>query len=101
MTAPPTGGPPEKEEPAPTPGRRPSQHLTNASECSRCVPEWKRRRAASRRLAILDSGRADPWQHDEVPLTDHQIDAWRRTVAHLTAAGFKVIIPAEVLEGLR
>lgn len=101
MTIEPTGGPPEKEEPAPTPGSRPSSHLTNSAESTCCVAALKRRRAASQRLPILDSGRADPWHHDSVPLTAHQVDAWQRTVAHLTAAGFRAIIPAEVLGGLR
>lgn len=96
-----TGGPPECEEPAPTPGSRPSSHLTNNSHCSRSVSERARRRAAAQRLAPMSSGCADPWRYDEVPLTEHQREAWQRTVAHLTAAGFRPIIPASVLEGLQ
>lgn len=99
MTAPQTGGPPETEKPAPARNRLPA-HLTNSAEFSRYVTETRRRRSASRRIAILESGRSDPWHYDEVPLTEHQREAWQRTVAHLTAAGFRPILPADV-EGLR
>ncbi|MEB3034780.1 hypothetical protein [[Mycobacterium] nativiensis] len=97
MPTTPPGGPPECEMPAPAQEPAPATNTTSCSELS----AKKRRRAASRRLAILDSGRADPWHYDELPITEHQADAWQRTVAHLTAAGFRPIIPAEVLEGLR
>jgi len=34
-------------------------------------------------------------------MTDHQRECWQRTVAHLTAAGFRAIIPTDILVGLR
>lgn len=101
MTAPTTGGPPECERPAPRQESRPSRNDTDTAESSRCVPEWKRRRAAAQRLAILDCGRADPWRYGEVGLTEHQRECWRRTVAHLRLAGFCAIVPAEVRAVLR
>ncbi|MFZ0715007.1 hypothetical protein [Mycobacterium sp.] len=61
----------------------------------------KRRRAASWRLPILDSGRSDPWRHDEPPATDHQLDAWLAAVAHLDERGTPGIVPASVLLALR
>lgn len=100
MTAPPTGEPPECKVPAPAQEPAPATTLT-ATDSSRSVAERARRRGASRRLAILDSGRSDPWRYDEVPVTDHQRECWQRTVAHLTAAGFRAIIPTDILVGLR
>ncbi|MEB3048657.1 hypothetical protein KV112_02705 [Mycolicibacter sp. MYC123] len=99
MTAPQRGGPPEKEA-APASARATATiHTTAQSSCS--VAEWKRRRAASQRLAILDCGRADPWHYDGVPLTEHQAESWQRTVDHLRRAGFQPIVPVEVEAVLR
>lgn len=91
---------PQKREAAPLPSKAATTPTNNTQfNCSGAQTQC--RREASRRLAILDSGHADPWQYDEVPLTEHQREAWQRTVAHLTAAGFRAILPAAVLEGLR
>lgn len=101
MTAPPRGGPP-KEVAAPLPSKAATAtNITERAQSSDYLAALRCRRATSRRLPILDCGRADPWHYDEVPLTEHQVDAWERAVAHLTAAGFRAIIPAEILEGLR
>lgn len=100
MNQPPPGGPPKKVT-APLANGTATKTLTSTAESTEFAAALKRRRAASQRLPILDSGRADPWHHDSVPLTALQVDAWQRTVAHLTAAGFKAIIPAEVLGVLR
>lgn len=109
MSAPSTGGsPPPRNDAAPasasasTRATATNHSAAQLTECSRCsVAERHRRRAASRRLSILDSGHGDPWRHDEVPMTDHQRECWQRTVAHLTAAGFRAIIPTDILVGLR
>jgi hypothetical protein len=59
------------------------------------------RRAASYRLPVLESGRSDPWHYDELPLTDHQLDAWQATVVHLRGHGFEAIVPVAVWRALR
>jgi len=100
MAKPRNGSPPKKVAAPPDNGTATTQ-LTSAAQSSCSAPEWRRRRAASRRLAIQDSGRGDPWKYDDVPLTEHQVECWQRTVAHLTKAGLRPIIPAEVLEVLR
>lgn len=100
MSAPPIGGP-ETEKPAPARNRLPAQHHDNHNHSNEFVARTKLRRDAARRLPILESGRSDPWHHEALPLTAHQREAWQRTVAHLTAAGYRAIIPAEVLEALR
>lgn len=94
-----TGGPPKKVT-APLANGTATKTLTSVAQSNArsYVEGLKRRRAASNRVPG-----GDPWRrhYDAIPLTEHQVDAWQRTVAHLTAAGFKAIIPAEVLGGLR
>lgn len=60
----------------------------------------RRRREASRRLPVLACGRSDPWYYDALPLTDHQLDGWQATIAHLVAAGMTPIVPDAVLAAL-
>lgn len=95
MTAPQRGAPPEKNEAGPRPGPAPTTTPTAAKSSP-----LARRRAASQRLAILATGRSDPWSHAELPLTDHQAAQWRETVAHLRGIGLTPIVSAEVARGL-
>lgn len=88
MTAPPPEGPPEKEEPAPRPGDRPSQHLTTVDQLTR----MKRRRAASQRLAILPCGCSDPWTHRPAP------GGYAEAAQHLAACGLLAAPPATIAE---
>lgn len=93
--------PPDIEVAAPLANETATYTLTSDCHSSDFVAGTKRRRAAARRLPVLDHGRSDPWQYDELPLTEQQIEAWRRTVAHLHRAGFCAIVPAEVRAVLR
>lgn len=101
MTAPQRGGPP-KEVAAPLPSKAATAtNITERAQSSEYVAAMKHRRAAARRLAILDPGRgADPWHYDEVLLTPHQADAWRQTVEHLAELGCLPIISTENARGL-
>ena len=56
--------PPTREKPAP-PQDRPSHHYTNGSHSTAIVQELHRRRAASRRLPVLECRRSDPWHYQE------------------------------------
>lgn len=102
MTTTHTGSPPTNDA-APAFARATAIHSHHADtdESSDYVAAMKRRRAASRHLTIQDSGRSDPWHYDEVPLTEHQIEGWQRTVAHLRRAGFCPVVPAAVGAVLR
>ena len=59
----------------------------------------RRRRAASRRLPVLDhSGRADPWYYDRPAPSEHETDGYCAAAAHLLAAG---LLPAPDLGAMR
>jgi hypothetical protein len=63
--------------------------------------DLRRRRAASWRLPVLESGRSDLWHYEQLPLTDHQLDAWVATIAHLDDHGVPAIVPVSVHRALR
>jgi hypothetical protein len=63
--------------------------------------QLRRRREASWRLPVLESGRSDPWHYDDPPLTDHQLDAWDATIHHLATFYLPAIVPAPVRRALR
>jgi hypothetical protein len=68
------------------------------------VDGLKRRRAAARRLAILDCGCSDPWGHDhellldEKKVSDVELDAYRDTALMLLSVG---LTPAPNLPAMR
>lgn len=113
MSIEPTGGPPRCERPAPIPGNRPIHNHTAPEfsgkelvwvPCTRppapqdIASQLRRRRAAAHRSVPLACGHRDPWPDcsPTTQVTDHQLDAWRRTVEHLHRAGFCPVVPAEV-----
>lgn len=55
------------------------------------------RRAASRRLPVLDGGHADPLD-DLGPerLDERALTAWRAAVLHLRSVGLAALLPAEL-----
>ena len=57
-----------------------------------------RRRAASRRLPVLDSGRSDPWYYDPPAPSEHAADGYYATAAHLISVG---LLPAPDLGAMR
>jgi len=61
-----------------------------------------RRRAATRRLAPLDCGCADPWtcRHPSEPLTERTVGAWRDAAVHLDGLGSVPAVPIEVLRAI-
>jgi hypothetical protein len=71
------------------------------SRAQRYVAGLHRRRAASWRLPVLESGRSDPWRYDPLPLTDCQLDGWRAAVVHLRGHGLEAIVPLAVWRALR
>lgn len=100
MIAAPRGGP-RKEAAAAPPSTTATRESLTAADYNRNVLPLRRRRSAAQRLGVLDCGRPDPWHYAEVGLTDHQLDAWRCTIAHLLENGLRCAVPAEVLRALR
>ena len=80
--------PPEREKPAP-PQDRPSHHYASDSHSTQELP---RRRAASRRLPVLDCRRSDPWYYQP------PVAGYPDAAAHLLELG---LTPAPDIEGLR
>jgi hypothetical protein len=70
-----------------------SSYQLDASQSSRYCRHLHLRRTASRRLPVLDSGRADPWHYP--PPGEH---GYPEAVAHLLAHG---LLPAPNHAGLR
>jgi hypothetical protein len=66
--------------------------LSNGRQRMTVPRQLRRRRAASRRLPVLESGNADPW-HYEPPTAGYEAAA-----AHLLGCG---LLPAPNREGLR
>ena len=63
--------------------------------------QLRRRREASWRLPVLESGRSDPWRYNDPPLTDHELDGWLAAIAHLAGLDLPAIVPASVRRVLR
>lgn len=61
--------------------------MPNVSATADYLADLKRRRAAAQRLAILPSGRAEPWRYEEPVITDQFIDGYRDACQHLLAEG--------------
>jgi hypothetical protein len=101
----PRNGPPNEVEGRTTPhhqGDRPSTSQTNqlhshaaadTAQSNRTCGQMRARRAASQRLAALDSGRSDPWWYE--PPGERGYDA---AAAHLLELG---LTPAPNLPALR
>ena len=58
----------------------------------------RRRRAASYRLPVLDSGRSDPWYYDDPEPSERTADGYFATAKHLLAVG---LLPAPNLGAMR
>ncbi|BCO56459.1 hypothetical protein MINTM005_17030 [Mycobacterium intracellulare] len=82
--------PPKRERPAPK--DRPTRSDTNATDLTNITRQLRARRAASRRLPVLECGRSDPWFYK--PPTAGYEDA----AAHLLEHG---LLPAANWEGLQ
>jgi len=89
-----------KEPPAPNAGGTADERSTDPDPVT-YADRLRRRRAASYRLPVLESGRSDPWHYDEPPLTDHQLDAWLAAIDHLAELGIPAIVPVCVRRALR
>jgi hypothetical protein len=58
----------------------------------------RRRRAASYRLPVLESGRSDPWYYDPPAPSEHATDGYCAAAAHLIGMG---LLPAPDLGAMR
>ncbi len=110
-------GPPEREEPGPTPGTGPNQksvdattnrldHIAQPRQCgSDTIAGLHRRRQAARRLARLSDccGASDPiscrCHEPDPPLTERAIEGWRAAIERTIPIGTP-IVPIEVLQCL-
>jgi hypothetical protein len=61
----PRNGPLKREEPGPTPEAGPNRKLVDTTTNQVEFTGLRRRRAASWRLPVLESGRSDPWWYPE------------------------------------
>jgi hypothetical protein len=107
-------GPPERDEPGPTPETGPNQKSVDTTtnqpnltvQPRQCgfdtVAGLHRRRYASQRSIPLACGCPDPWtcRCTDPPLSDYAVDGWRNAVEHVLATGQTPILPIEVLQRL-
>lgn len=83
---------PPNERKRPVPSDRPSPDNTQCTDSTSYVQGLRRRRAASYRLPVLESGSADPWSYE-------RSDAgYEEAAEHLLELG---LTPAPNLDGLR
>jgi hypothetical protein len=69
---------------------RAEQRISSHTTTDEYIGGLRRRRSASDRLPVLDSGRADPWRpwrDDHAQPCDRMLDAYRDAVLTLSAAG--------------
>jgi hypothetical protein len=59
--------------------------------------QLRRRRVAAWRLEPLESGRRDPLDSADEPLTDAELDSWRAAWCYLDRMGLPAVIPDRVL----
>ncbi len=73
--------------------------LTRLPDDSQLAAGLHRRRVASWRLPPLACGRRDPLDPAPraEPVTDAELRSWRLAWAHLAAAGYPALIPADVV----
>lgn len=92
--------PPEREKPALA--GRPSRDYTNAIHPTNVARQLRTRRAASRRLAPLDCGCADPWpcHCTQLAMSEHMVDAGRDAAHHVLSAGCTPILARHLLAEL-
>jgi hypothetical protein len=101
MTAHEPNGPPENDEggaltsPADV---EVDSHTTNATDVTAIAVQLRRRRAASYRLPVLDSGRADPWYYDRPEPSERTVEGYCAAATHLLALG---LVPAPDLDAMR
>ena len=93
-------GPPRDDE-----GRAPTDpadvkvdNHTNATDATAIAVQLRRRRAASYRLPVLDSGRSDPWHYDPPEPSERTAEGYYATAQHLLAAG---LLPAPNVPAMR
>ena len=91
-------GPPEREEPGPTPGKTGPNHKAlaappaNTDDPTAIARQLRHRRGASYRLPVLESGRADPWFYEPTSAS------YEAAATHLLECG---LTPAPNREGLQ
>jgi hypothetical protein len=71
---------------------------TASSDVTGIAVQLRRRRAASYRLPVLDSGHADPWFYDDIEPSERTADGYYAAAQHLIAAGF---LPAPNIPAMR
>jgi hypothetical protein len=92
-------GPPQTERNGPVHGRAASKiNHRQAADAVQCIAGLRRRRAAARRLPVLDSGRSDPWSYDRSRPSDKTVDAYQEAALHIFDAG---MCPAAFMPEMR
>ncbi|MGH3788830.1 MAG: hypothetical protein ACRDRG_20295 [Pseudonocardiaceae bacterium] len=80
-------------------GRRPA-HDTADTRPSDVPAQLRRRRVASWRCEPLIDGRRDPLDSPAEPITDEELESWRRAWIHLRSLDLPPIVPPRVAAGI-
>ena len=82
------GGPPRYDEGLATPSQTDVQEVDNHTNVAKYTAGLRRRRAASYRLPVLESGRRDPWYYDHPGQpSEKMVTAYRDAVLFVFDAG--------------